>query len=631
MKLRKVREQFMRCMGVCGICLLLVACHKKLKVVSANEQYLSVMEKMDSTLYSLQEKDRSDKDFGGIYCPHCGLYHTRAAEAMYPFAWEYKVTGNKKYLTAAINLGNWLIRQQFSGGYWEETPEKWTGTTADQLLMMSLTYPIVQDHLVTGEEKSWRQAMTAAGDYLVKVMSPEFASINYVATTSATLMALNAVFPDSRYTNRARVLARKVSAKMDDDYFITGEGGRVFGEKYGVDLGYNMEMSLWGLGLYARLAKDDEVLERVKKSIITHLNFIYPNGGLDGSWGIRSNKWTCYGGATSDGVQVLFSLFAKEDDRYRTAALRNLHFLESCMTNGLVGYGPQYPELFNIVPCIYPTFAKAKNLAMAQAFNTADKGPLPPLPTDLPGIHVFSTINVAVVRTADFCATVTAYGYQDPKGIGSKYMYRPAGGAISALWLKGYGYLQASSQTEYHRWEPMHFPEAKGLKSLTPRIEFSNSNGYFTNLYEFGATTRFVREKEGATVFAYGELKDKYHRPGGIGYSYQYRFKDKSLIKTVHLRFHDARDTVRIVEPVIDYAGVTFKRQGEKSVSITKGGRHVRFTLIKGDAQFSEGKDADRYWSPYPALKAFPLVLTVVPEKGKNVSDIEYAFCVQQE
>ncbi len=50
---------------------------------------------------------------------------------------------------------------------------------------------------------------------------------------------------------------------------------------------------------------------------------------MDGSWGIRSNKWTCYGGATSDGSQVLFSLFAETDPVYRTAALRNLEYLKS--------------------------------------------------------------------------------------------------------------------------------------------------------------------------------------------------------------------------------------------------------------------------------------------------------------
>jgi len=58
-------------------------------------------------------------------------------------------------------------------------------------------------------------------------------------------------------------MARQVVGKMDDDLFITGEGGRVFEAKYGVDLGYEMDMSLWGLGLYARLNKDVVVEQAV--------------------------------------------------------------------------------------------------------------------------------------------------------------------------------------------------------------------------------------------------------------------------------------------------------------------------------------------------------------------------------
>jgi hypothetical protein len=50
-------------------------------------------------------------------------------------------------------------------------------------------------------------------------------------------------------------------------------------------------------------------------------------------------------------------------------------------------------------------------------------------------------------------------------------MFRPTGGAMSSLWREGHGMLQASSPTEYHRWEPVHFPEADGLRPLTPRIE----------------------------------------------------------------------------------------------------------------------------------------------------------------
>jgi hypothetical protein len=93
---------------------------------------------LNAALVSLQNNDSSDTDYGALWCSHCNLYHTRAAEAVYPFAYEFAVSGNIEYKKAAIRLGNWLIRQQFPDGSWKETPEEWTGTSTDQLLMMQL-------------------------------------------------------------------------------------------------------------------------------------------------------------------------------------------------------------------------------------------------------------------------------------------------------------------------------------------------------------------------------------------------------------------------------------------------------------------------------------------------------------
>ncbi len=70
-------------------------------------------------------------------------------------------------------------------------------------------------------------------------------------------------------------------------------------------------------------------------------------------------------------------------------------------------------------------------------FAPPDEGTTPPLPVDQPGMEHFPSLDVTRVRTENFMATVTAYTYKDPKGPLSKYMFRPTGGAISALWLKG--------------------------------------------------------------------------------------------------------------------------------------------------------------------------------------------------
>jgi hypothetical protein len=286
-------------------------------------------------LVNLQISQEKDNDCGAIKCPSCNVLHTRAAEAVYPLAVAFQQTGNSKYLVAAKSLGNWLIRQQWPDGSWKETPEEWTGTTTDQLLMMILAYQKLQPKLSREEADTWETSMKKAADYLVQVMTPEFASINYCTTTTATMAMMNRYFPNAVYLAKAKTLARQVLAAMDEDGFIHAEGERVYNIKYGSDAGYEIDMSLWGLELYARLTDDRAMQEAVKNSLRTHLYFVYPNGAIDGSWAIRSNKWTTYGSATADGSQILFSLLAKEDGRYRTAGMRNLEYLRTMVKDGI--------------------------------------------------------------------------------------------------------------------------------------------------------------------------------------------------------------------------------------------------------------------------------------------------------
>jgi len=189
-------------------------------------------------------------------------------------------------------------------------------------------------------------------------MSPEYASINYCATSTASLMLAFQVIHDSSYVKKAKQLAMQVIPKFDEDYFLEGEGNRIRGTKYGVDLGYSMDMSLWGLGLYAKLSKDRLVENYVEESLRRYAYFIYPNGSTDGSWGVRASKWITYGSFTADGCQILFGLYSKDNPVYREAALLNMKYMMKMLVNGLLTYGPDYHEMFNKPPCIYPTFCK---------------------------------------------------------------------------------------------------------------------------------------------------------------------------------------------------------------------------------------------------------------------------------
>jgi hypothetical protein len=585
--------------------------------VNLKKEYAKTLLILSDELRSRQIINKSDVNFGAISCAQCNVLHTRAGEAMFPLIVTYKITGDDSYLTSALNLADWLINQQQDDGSWKETPEEWTGTTTDQLLMMVLSYDIISERLHENQHKRWKRSIEKAADYLASVMNNEFASINYCATTAASLSATFQIVPKEKYLLKSKELARTIIAKMDEDGFINGEGGKVHNSKLGVDLGYDLEMSLWGLGYYSKLTNDPIVNEAVKNSLKNHLFFIYPDGSMDNSWGIRSNKWTTYGSATSDGCQILFTMFAEIDPLYPTAAYKNLQAIRTCIHDSLLDYGPHYRDIFINDPCIYPTFAKAKNLAFAYELALDKDYTLSELPTEkINWLKEFKTLDLVQVRTKSFMSTITAYRYKDlSKGSKSKYMYRPTGGSISNLWINNHGFLQASSQTEYFRWEPMHFPEAEGVKCLTPRIEFEDTLGYFTNLFEFdGHIESQIIDTNVFEVHTIGELKDKDQYNCGVGYKLKHRFTDSILEKTVTVYYRDVHPIITIVEPIIDYSGMEYYLLDSSTVKIVSDDREIEFRLLSNNAKLIIGRNREKYWSPFPSLKAYPIELIINPD-----------------
>jgi hypothetical protein len=575
------------------------------------------LEVLGQALLKTQVTDSRDSSFGALRCPESGLFHTRAAEAVYPFAVLFKQTKDEKYRKAAVELGNWLNRQQQPGGEWLETPWVWTGTTADQLLMMSLAYPILEPSLSNSERASWKRSIEAAAQFLLKTMSPDFATINYCGTTPASLMTTNAIFPNPAYVRKAQELSRMVLSKMNDDGFIEGEAARVGNVKYGVDPGYEMDMTFWGLLLYARLNKDAFVENTVRKAVESHLNLVYPNGIIDGSWGTRCYKWTTYGSKTADGTQILFSMLANADGRYRTAAWRNLQYLRSMMKNGLIGSGPQYFSMTSEPPCNYPTFARAKNLAMAAELGDRSEGPLPPLPSDKIGsFKYYPTVNVALARTEMFYVTISGYDYVDQLNWGQgRYSQFPSGGSACNIWVKDFGLLQTSSPTRYVRGEVIHMPDIKDtIRCFTPRIEYADSGGYFTNLYERSGLMSVQKERDGSFSSAFtGELKNEKHLPGGVGYRLNHRVEKTSVQKSIELRYHDGTPEIAIVEPIVYEEGMQVNQVDPGTVRIRYAKKEFLLKIEQGNVRIELGKELNRYWQPFPAMRCYPIVLKVDP------------------
>lgn len=114
------------------------------------EPYKSTLLTLYNTLITTQINNPADLNFGALVCPSSNPddhpLHSRSAEAVYPFAVAWKLTGDIKYRDAAIKLGNWLIKLQETTGQktggWSEAwpdPEQkgWFGTTTDQLISLA--------------------------------------------------------------------------------------------------------------------------------------------------------------------------------------------------------------------------------------------------------------------------------------------------------------------------------------------------------------------------------------------------------------------------------------------------------------------------------------------------------------
>lgn len=582
-------------------------------------------------LIKLQNSDTASPDYGALYCSACSDYHTRASESVLPFAAAYKISGKEKYLKAAISTTNWLLIKQQYDGSWFETPDTWTGTTTDQLLSLSASYPILQQYLSDKQSDKWLRSIKAAADWLVANMNTEFASINYCATTTASLRLAFQLIPDSSYMVKAKKLSLEVIPKFDEDYFLTGEGNRVRGTKYGIDFGYNLDMSLWGLGFYAKLAQNNIVDDYVKESLKRMIYFIYPDGSTDGSWGVRASKWTTYGSFTADGCQILFGLYSKDNPVYRNAAIANLNYLMKMRNNGLITYGPGYYEMFEEPPCIYPTFCRSKNLALTILFGDQTEGKIESLPTQKTNwFKYFKTLDITLVRTENYMATITSYRYKDiRRGADFKYMFRPSGGSITNLWVKNYGYLQASSQTRYHKWE-MNYPEIDSSISITPRIEFSDSISYYTNLFEFDAYTSTSEAYGIFSIETIGELKDRNRWEGGVAYNLIHSITDEYIEKTIKLRFHGQKPQVQIIEPFIQRRSSVFKKINDHTVEIIDGDFVFLFELITRGYSIELGTDEEYYKQPFPALKGFPVIIKIKPEKDSFIKEVKYRISIKK-
>ncbi len=589
-------------------------------------KYATTLITLCDSLLATQITDPASADCGALVCPSTNPQihplHSRAAEAVYPFAVAWRRTHDTRYRSAAVMLARWLIGKQQPRGAWGEAwpnYDGWTGTTADQLISLAGAYPILRDELTPADRTAWEGSMRRAAAFIVQTFP--VGNINYHPTGAvALLLTAEALHdPAPEWLAKANSLVALTLKAVNSDGLLTGEG-------QGVDLGYNIAQSIGFLALYGILKSDETIKERAAALLRTHACFVYPNGAVDNSWGTRSYKWTYESGTkTAPGVYFTFALLADKDPRFGPTGLRCLDYLtEHAMHSGLITAGPHVDQHASLTPpCLYSTFARAESIALALAYapeeNAGDAtAALPAQPRNWH--RFFPTINVTVLRTDHLRATVSAYGAIARYGRGQV----SRGGSLTNLWVDGFGrdgFAQTSSASIYRREEDIHMPNEPALCPLTPRAECTIDGVYYTNLFETEGKMSVTQNKDtGAIeVTTTGRLRAATGAAAEVEYRLTHRFFGDRMTK--EWTFVSPRaQFIRIVEPFVKDPDLTVGQTAPQRVQLRSGKRGTWTFAIEHsavDCGVSCGEDAESYWSPFPGISAYPIVVTLTTTPGQ--------------
>jgi hypothetical protein len=605
------------------VLILLVCAPCCFHAFAIDPNYQTTLQTLCDALLATQITDQTNQNYGALVCPSTNpdvhKIHSRAAEAVYPFAVLYKLTGQAKYLNAAIILGNWLVSIQETtgaqnGGWSESWPDPtqsgWYGTTADQLMSLAGAYTLITSSLTATQLTNWQNCMVKAADWSVGFFPTSNVNYNAISATALLFCYNNLPGPKATWLTKSNDLITHGTL----DSIITDNF--VFGEGKGVDLGYNMAQSIGYIALYSILSNDATVKQKAVDLLHTHYMFVYPNGSVDNSWGTRSYKWGYESGTkTAPGVYFSFALLADADPKFNGAGLACLEYLRTkCIDSGWITYGPHAKSHATCTPpCNYQTFARAQSLALAIEYGpTVTATDLFPAQT-LNWYKYFPEVNVTLVRTQKIMATVSAYG--DIAAYSRSTV--PKGGSICNLWYEGFGdngYLQSSSATVYTRTETMHMPiedTVPPLLPLTPRVEAAISGTYYTNLYETGATMTAVQAADNVTVTTTGHLVSASGAASAVNFTIANKFYNTSVRKIITVS--GAAASFKIIEPIVNDPHTAFSKPTSSSVSITPLSGSTWTMQVDSNTvpyTITTGTDSAQYWCPFPAVQGYPLIIS---------------------
>ena len=565
---------------------LLSSCTKAIKEFHSSEYRKLVFDLLKDWcdgMIKTQIIRSSDPKVHGLFdCPACDTVHARVMDAVYPFFYMAKATGEKKYLDAGIAAFEWGENVTREDGAWTNDldPKSWDGTTVFGAIALAEALKFHGDLLDDETRTRWTARLESATAFVYKRFTKVDASnINYGATTIYALNLIGKLLNKPEYLKRSKILVEQVK-----NYF-TEPNALLFGEiqgknkkaksakgLYGIDLGYNIEESLNNLVLYALEENDEGLLKLLKKSLDAHLEFILPDGGIDNSFGNRMFKWTYWGSRTSDGMQPAFSFMANHNPALGTATFKNIELLKQCTHNGLLHGGPHYVS-HGIKPCVHHTFAHAKPLAtLLDHWEYLPKiDTSTPLPRTIAnGETYFKELDVSLFAKGDWRGTVSAYDsiYSQRNDV-----RQATGASLGVLFHNKVGLLCTASVAIYKMLEAYNQQPQPGEDfALTPRIETYKDKVWYSNLFDLEATFSSKDDDDKIEYESNVQLKNEAKEPvssTASDFIVNYICSEETL-EIIAATNQDIKTATSFVLPIVSPTGEKATQVSENEITIAK-------------------------------------------------------------
>jgi len=502
-----------------------------------------------------------------VFCVACNEYHPRSAEIGYAFAVAYRETKDVRFLEQAKLLTNWLLQLQREGGFWVEGKagaRDWRGCTIHTLLSLSATYLLLEDELSRPEQETWKAAIVNAARWVeryepVSHLAQTWTALrhcrvnasdsmrrqlrrtlntNYLAEIPAGLQLSTLVTGVPVQQGRLEYFLSHVERRFNEDELLRGEDAdeakflKPFRRSDGIDVVYNL-LSLGVLALFAKLADEDELLSRIRRSADAHLNFMYPNGAIDNGQGTRARNCV----PSQINMHLLCAMLFEADAMFRRASRLNAETLHQCMMEGTLAAGPYLNPHERTKQCNYRTMWRAADIAFAMQFATnrapRDNGRL--FFEHENNLATIKSLNSVILKSGGSMMTVSGNRYRS-----TCLPYRspllPTGGSITMLYFEPYGPVQVSTFI--------------GQGSITPRIESASAD--YCSAHD---TTAEIAAADNVVTIR-GHLSKRWLGRKSSPYKIMLRLEDCAITKRIRVKNVGRTKPINIVEPLVMHRDV---------------------------------------------------------------------------